>query len=147
MAALVTAEIVVGACLFAALATLTYIFVRRRLLARSGDLMLCALRIGSGERWRAGLLRFDDVSIAWLPLLGMTLRPSHCWERQGLDLGGFAQLGPGDALDSGSVRAVLRGVPIGRGPVEVELALGQQPYTALRAWVEATPPERRPVDW
>ena len=64
MAALVTAEIVVGACLFAALATLTHIFVRRRLLARSGDLMLCALRIGSGERWRAGLLRFDDVSIA-----------------------------------------------------------------------------------
>ena len=56
MAALVTAEIVVGACLFAALATLTHIFVRRRLLARSGDLMLCALRIGSGERWRAGLL-------------------------------------------------------------------------------------------
>lgn len=147
MSVLVTAEVVVGACLLAAIAALTFIFVRRRLLARGGDLMLCALRLSAQARWRAGLLRFDDDGIAWLPLLGFTLRPAYCWERQGLELGGFAQMGPGDAFDAGSVHAVLEGVPLGRGPRRAELALGQDPYTALRAWVEATPPERRPVDW
>ena len=147
MDVLVTAELVAGACLLAALIFLTSVFVRRRLLARGGDLMLCALRPEPQVRWKAGLLRFDDHSIAWLPLLGMTLRPTYCWDRQGLDLGSFAELGPGEAADAGSVRAVLRGTPLGKGTSQVELALGPDPYTALRAWVEATPPERRPVDW
>ncbi len=147
MGVLITAEIVVGACLLAAVLALAVIFVRRRLLARGGDLMLCALRTPPHARWRAGLVRFDDVSIAWLPLLGLSLRPTYCWDRQGLELGGFEHLSPQDALDVGSVRAVLEGHPIGAGPRRVELALAQDPYTALRAWVEATPPERRPVDW
>lgn len=147
MTVLVTAEIVVGACLFAAIAALAFIFARRRWLSRGGDLILCALRPDVPERWRSGLLRFDETSIAWLPLLSASLRPTYCWERYGLDLGNFAELEPGEALGVGSVRAVLRGVPIGRGPDRAEIALGQEPYTALRAWVEATPPGRRPVDW
>jgi hypothetical protein len=144
---LVTAEIVAGACLAAALLALAFIFARRRLLARGGDLMLCDLRPAATAHWRAGLLRFDDASIAWIPLLGVTLRPAYCWDRQGLDLGSLAELAPGQRLEAGTVHAFLEGTPVSRGPRRVELALGSDPYTALRAWLEATPPERRPVDW
>lgn len=147
MSVLITAEIVISACLIVAVLALAFIFARRRLLARGGDVMLCSLRLPAQNRWAAGLLRFDDDSISWLPLLGASLRPRYSWHRQGLDLGSYVKVGPGQALDAGSVHAVLEGVPHARGPRRVEIALDQDPYTALRAWVEATPPERRPVDW
>lgn len=147
MEVLIAAEVVVGTCLAVALLILAFVFVRRRLLARGGDLMLCALRPEAQARWTAGLLRCEDVLVAWFPLLGFRLRPDYCWDRQGLDLTGMTGVGPNEPLDAGSVRAVLTGTPIGRGPARVELALAQDPYTALRAWIEATPPERRPVDW
>lgn len=145
---LIAAEIVVGACLAAALLVLLYIFLRRRVIARGGDLTLCALRREPQARWKVGLLRCDDDYLCWVPLLGFSPRATHCWPRGGIELGGFAELPPGEMLDPGSVRVVLQGrAHGGKGPDQVELALGQDPYTALRAWVEATPPGRRPVDW
>lgn len=146
-AVLITAEIVVGACLIAALAFLVFVFVRRRLLAHGGDLMYCALRRDAAPRWRSGLLRFDDTSLAWLPLLGLTLRPTYCWTRRGLELGSLSPLDPGESYDPTAVRTELVGDPHRGDVARAELALGRDTYTALRAWVEAGPPGRRPVDW
>ncbi|WP_162872763.1 DUF2550 family protein [Austwickia chelonae] len=150
MDALVAAEIVVGVCLGAVILLLLFVAVRRSVLARGGDLLLCGLRTDPQARWKAGLLRFDGLSLAWLPLLGVSLWPEHCWQRTGLDIGGFEELPPGDGLDANSVRTVLRGQPLsspGGDSETVELSMGRDTYTALRSWVEASPPRHRPVEW
>ncbi len=147
---LITIEIVVGACAVLALAFLVVLFVRRRVLARGGDLIMCALRRDERVRWKPGLLRFDDSSLAWFPLFGIRLRPRHCWDRAGLELANGQRidvLASRQADDGQSVLARLRGRERGKGVGTVELALADAPYTALRSWVEASPPGRQPVEW
>lgn len=147
---LIAIEIVVGACAALALALLVVLFVRRRVLARGGDLIMCALRRSERARWKPGLLRFDDSSLAWFPLFGVRLRPRYCWDRAGLELanGRRVDLFPSRVGDDGaSVLAQLQGRERGKGVSAVELALADAPYTALRSWVEASPPGRQPVEW
>ncbi|MBW3084571.1 hypothetical protein KEM60_00759 [Austwickia sp. TVS 96-490-7B] len=147
MEVLNTAEVVVGACLAVAVLTLIFIAVRRRLLARGGDLLLCSVRTDDKPRWRAGLLRFDDTRLSWMPLLGIWLSATYAWDREGLELGGIRQLEADQSLDPTAVRTALSGRAHGSTPTEAELGLGQESYTALRSWVEAGPPRRLPVDW
>ena len=147
---LITVEIVVGTCAILALAFLVVLFVRRRVLARGSDLIMCAVRRDERGRWKPGLLRFDDSSLAWFPLFGIRLRPRHRWDRAGLELtnGRRVDTAPTRGGDEGqTVLAQLHGRERGRGEGSIELALADAPYTALRSWVEASPPGHQPVEW
>lgn len=147
---LVTAEIVIGACAALAIAFLFVVFARRRILARGGNLVMCALQRDEHSRWKPGLLRFDDAHLAWFPLFGVSLRPRHCWERTGLELGNgnpVRAAQPRAAEEAQIVRARLSGTERRKGRGSVELGLAHAPYTALRSWVEASSPGHQPMEW
>jgi len=94
MSPVVSAEIVAGALILLALFALTYIFVRRRLLASGAPLMLCALQPHGRSQYRLGLLRFSGSSLDWFTLIGPSPRPARTWEPATSTM---AAMGPGVA--------------------------------------------------
>jgi Protein of unknown function (DUF2550) len=134
MSPLVTAEVVAGMLVLLALATLTFIFIRRRLLASQSSLMLCALRQHS-PNYRLGLLRIAGPRLEWFSLVGPSMRPRRTWDRGRLQL---------DA--PGAPHEVLAGLPDGvevtchYGANTFQLALAPTAYTAIRSWLESAPP-------
>jgi Protein of unknown function (DUF2550) len=135
-----TSELLVGGCLFTVAFVLGAIFVRRRLIAHGKPLTVCALRESGDGPWRFGLVRYRATGLEWFTLAGISLRPAKRWERSVL------QFGSGRPLETGEKPEIL--IP---GAMKVdcnyraerfELALAQAPYTALRSWLEASPPGR-----
>jgi hypothetical protein len=135
-----TSEVIVGGCLFIAVIVLGAIFIRRRLIARGKPLIVCAVRETGADRWRLGLVRYGPTGLEWFKLAGISLRPARAWERTEL------QFGAGRLLEAGERPEVLIA-----GAVKVdctyrdarfEIALAQAQYTALRSWLEASPPGR-----
>ena len=135
-----TSELLVGGCLFTVAFVLGTIFVRRRLIARGKPLTVCALRESGDGPWRFGLARYGATGLEWFTLAGISLRPAKRWDRTVL------QFGAGRPLETGDKPEVL--IP---GAMKVdcryraerfELALAPAPYTALRSWLEASPPGR-----
>ena len=131
-------ELLVAGCLLMVVLVLGAIFVRRRLIARGKPLTVCALREPGDGRWRFGLVRYGATGLEWFTLTGISLRPARRWERTLLDFG------PGHPLETGQKPETL--IP---GAMKVdctyreasfEIALAQAPYTALRSWLEASPP-------
>lgn len=98
--------------------------------------MPVAYRASSTEgAWRRGMLRFTEDRLALRGPGGLSAGP---WLRGDLDLG-VASAVTGDD-ESAIGRAGLIGVPVAYGTSSFDLALDEQHYTALRAWVEAVPP-------
>ena len=135
-----TSEVLVGACLFVIVVVLGSVFARRRLIARGKPLTVCALRESVDGPWRFGLVRYGATGLEWFTLAGISLRPAKRWERSVL------RFGSGRPLETGEKPEIL--IP---GAMKVdcnyraerfELALAQAPYTALRSWLEASPPGR-----
>jgi len=137
---LLTSELLVGGVLFIVLAVLGAVFVRRRLIARGMPLTVCALREPSDQRWRFGLARYDMTGLEWYTLAGLSLRPARQWERGLLDIGAGHPLDPGERPEI-LIPAGMR-VECRYRQTRFELALAQAPYTALRSWLEASPPGR-----
>jgi Protein of unknown function (DUF2550) len=137
---LLTSEFLVGGCLFIVVAALGAVFVRRRLIARGEPLTVCALREPGDRRWRFGLARYGLTGLEWFTLLGLSLRPARQWERTLLDIGGGHPLEPGERPEI-LIPAAIR-VACSYHDVPFELALARAPYTALRSWLEASPPGR-----
>jgi len=135
-----TSELLVGGCLFTIAFVLGAIFVRRRVIARGKPLTVCALRESSDGRWRFGLVRYGATGLEWFTLLGASLRPARRWDR------GLLQFGAGRPLESGERPEVLipgaMRVDCTYREARFEIALAQGPYTALRSWLEASPPGR-----
>jgi Protein of unknown function (DUF2550) len=135
-----TSEWLVGGCLFIVVAVLGAVFARRRLIARGKPLTVCALRESGDRRWRFGLLRYGTSGLEWFKLAGLSVRPARRWERTLLDIAA------GQPLESGEqpeimIPAAIR-LDCGYRETRFELALARAPYTALRSWVEASPPGR-----
>ncbi len=99
--------------------------------------MPTAYRRGSAD-WRRGMLRFTEDRLAVRGPGGLSDGP---WLRGELDLGVATGLAAEDARSLG--RQDLIQVPVRYGTATFELALDEQHYTALRAWVEAVPPGYR----
>lgn len=98
--------------------------------------MPVAYRGSSSEgAWRRGTLRFTDDRLALRGPGGLSGGP---WVRGNLDLGVAGTIDRETARQIG--RAGLIEVPVSYGTSSFELALDEQHYTALRAWVEAVPP-------
>lgn len=135
MSALVSAEVVAGALIVLAIATLTYIFVRRRLLSSGAPLMLCALQPHGRSQYRLGLLRFSGSTLEWFTLVGPSPRAARTWQRPLLELGPPEV--PRVAI-SGLPEAVT--VDCHYGSDTFALALAPAAYTAMRSWLESSPP-------
>lgn len=89
----------------------------------------------AGAPWRRGTLRFDEDRLTIKGPGGLAGGP---WQRGNLDLGIAASAGEEDSAQIG--RAGLITVPVTYGSSSFDLALDEEHYTALRAWVEAVPP-------
>ena len=137
---LLTGELLVGGCLLLAVLVLSAVFVRRRLIARGEPLTVCALREPGDRRWRFGLARYGTTGLEWFTLAGFSLRPARAWERTLLDIGGGQPLEAGERPEI-LIPAAMR-VDCCYREMRFEIALARAPYTALRSWLEASPPGR-----
>ncbi|NYG06028.1 hypothetical protein BJ986_000515 [Phycicoccus badiiscoriae] len=135
MSPVVSAEVVAGALILFALLALTYIFVRRRLLASGAPLMLCAIQPQGRDQYRLGLLRFCGGTLEWFTLIGPSPRSARTWDRTRLELG--PPTTPATAVP-GLPDAVA--VDCHYGTDLFSLALAPSAYTAVRSWVESSPP-------
>jgi hypothetical protein len=135
MSLLISAEIVAAVLIVLALTALLYIFVRRRLLSSGAPLMLCALQPHGRSGYRLGLLRYSGSTLEWFTLVGPSPRPARTWERPRLELGPPRQP---HAPISGLPEAVT--VACRHGEDEFEIALAPAAYTAMRSWLESSPP-------
>lgn len=135
-----TSELLVGGCLFIVVFVLGAIFIRRRVIARGKPLTVCALRESGDGPWRLGLVRYGTTGLEWFTLTGISLRPARRWERS------LLQFGAGRPLETGERPEVLIAgaikVDCTYRDARFEIALAQAPYTALRSWLEASPPGR-----
>ncbi|MGI5269579.1 DUF2550 domain-containing protein [Nonomuraea sp. CA-218870] len=97
------------------------------LVARRGNVP-CRLKAGDGG-WRAGVARYADGELHWIPLWDVRLRPRHAIARRGLVVSGRRELDNGlYAVDcSGSTR-------------DVSLAMSADALTGFLAWLESAPP-------
>jgi hypothetical protein len=135
MSLVISAEVVAGTLILCALLALTFIFVRRRVLASGTPLMLCALQPHGRTNYRLGLLRFAGSTLEWFTLVGPSMRPARSWERPRLEL---------EAPQSTS--EVVAGLPEAvtvrchYGTDTFQLALAPAAYTAMRSWLESSPP-------
>ena len=103
--------------------------------------MPAAFRDPSTSGWCRGTLRAVGDRLTLKGPGGLAAGP---WLRGALDLGIAAPLGEDAARVLG--REGLIQVPVRYGTSSFDLALDEQHYTALRAWVEAAPPVGNRVD-
>ena len=135
MSPIVSAEIIAGTLVLLALVTLAFIYARRRRLAAAAPLMLCALRGHGQNQFRLGLLRFRGSTLEWFTLIGPSLRPHRSWERPRLELEAPAAMtqpvaGIPDAVE----------VDCHYGTDMFAMAMAPTAYTAMRSWLESSPP-------
>ncbi len=85
---MVVAELVLAVVLVLVVGVLTFVWVRRRLIAGDGrPVMLCALRDSGSSRWRLGLARLGAQRFEWFSIVGPSMRPEVSWLRGQVDLG------------------------------------------------------------
>ncbi|CCH76229.1 putative secreted protein [Nostocoides japonicum T1-X7] len=135
MLILTSAEVAVAVALAAVVIVFCFVYLRRRRIASGGPLMVCAFRTPAEPRWRLGLLRLSGDQLDWFSVVGPSMRPALSWPRDELDLSAPAP-----------VEEVIPGLP---DPVHVsgtaagaalDLAMPPSASTALRAWLESSPP-------
>lgn len=135
MTPLLTAELVLAVVVGAVLLSLLYVWLRRRWISGGKPLMLCAVSTGR-HRWRLGLARIAGDNLDWFSVVGPSLNPEHSWMRHELDLGAPKPLAdpvPGLPVDAVSVSGISANS-------DYQLAMSPAAYTALRAWLESSPP-------
>ena len=135
MSALISLEVVVGVLAAFLVLALVFIFVRRRLLGAGAPLMLCALQAHGRGQFRLGLLRLAGSTLEWFTVTGPSLRPSRSWQRARLELEAPAR---SQAAIAGLPEAIE--VRCHYGTDSFALALAPAAYTAMRSWLESSPP-------
>ncbi|HYN29669.1 MAG TPA: DUF2550 family protein [Dermatophilaceae bacterium] len=136
MSALVAAEVVLASLLLLVLLVLAFVWLRRRIIADGGPLLMCALCTQAEPRWRLGLVRLTDDTLEWFSVVGPSVRPAYSWSRHHLDLASPEPLGdpiPGLPTDAVTVSGHC-------GPLPCGLALSPAASTTVRAWLESSPP-------
>jgi len=135
MSLLISAEILAGVLVLVLLLTLLYIFVRRRLLSSGAPLMLCALQPHGRSQYRLGLLRYCGSTLEWFTLVGPSPRPARTWERPRLELGP-------PRTPAGPIAGLPEAVTVAcrHGTDQFDIALAPAAYTAMRSWLESSPP-------
>ena len=136
MTPLDVAQAVLALTVLLAVVALTFVWARRRFISGDGrPVMLCARRDRPMARWRLGLARLGSDRFEWFSVVGPSLRPEVSWARGELDLGIPVPLRdpiPG-LVDPVAVKARA-------GARACEFAFVPAAYTAVRAWLESSPP-------
>lgn len=124
---------VLGGLLLLGLVVLAYRLVEQRNASTMS--MPAAYRAEGQTQWRRCTLRFMSGRLVLRGPGGLTGGP---WQRGNLDLG------VSTPLDAAAERSLDRAdqiqVPVTYHDARFELALAEDHYTALRAWIEAVPP-------
>jgi hypothetical protein len=108
----------------------------RRFISGDGrPVMLCARRPSAGARWRLGLARLSSDRFEWFSIVGPSLRPEVSWGRGELDFGAAVALT--DPIPGLADPVAVQGRA---GAASSEFAFVPAAYTAVRAWLESSPP-------
>ncbi|MGL5865330.1 MAG: DUF2550 family protein [Dermatophilaceae bacterium] len=137
MSLVVVAELALAALVLVVVAALVTVWVRRRYIGNdSQPVVLCARRKVHTIRWRLGLARLGVDQFEWFSIVGPSWCPELTWPR------GLVEL---DAP-----RPVTDPIPGLADPVAVvartttgdhcDLAFTPAAYTAVRSWLESSPP-------
>ncbi len=131
---------IIGIGVFAMLAALLAIFVRREAISRGGGTIDMNMRLSTfaPERgWAPGLARFTNDELRWYRLFSLAVRPRRVLSRHGLIVEsrrpptGAERL----AMPPGWVVVHCRGA----GPA-VDVALAETALMGFRSWLESAPP-------
>jgi hypothetical protein len=128
------------ALLLLAAAVFAAVWIRRRLLQRSGGTVELSLRLKPGSRgrgWVLGIGRFVGDDLQWHRVFSLATRPRRTLSRSDLEV--VRRREP----ERSETYALLKGAVVmecrsSKGPVE----LGMEPsaVTGFLAWLEARPP-------
>ncbi|MCE0485568.1 DUF2550 family protein [Ornithinimicrobium sediminis] len=99
----------------------------------------CGYRAAEDDPWAVGVLHYEGDLLVHRRPGGLSMTTQHRWARVGLDLG-FADQVDGRDVSDRLPDVPLMAVPCRYGATSFWLALTEEHYTALRAWVEAAPP-------
>ncbi len=122
------------------------LFIRRRLLARSGGTFECSVRLqrpsqsnaaAAARGWTLGLGRYRDTTIEWFRIFSFSPHPKYVFDRSLTVVGRRRPAGAeAFALYGGHIVVAVElqsGQP-------VEFAMSEGALTGFMAWVEAAPP-------
>jgi Protein of unknown function (DUF2550) len=136
MTPLVVTELVLALVVIVVIGALTFVWVRRRFISGDGrPVMLCARRESNLARWRLGLARLSSDRFEWFSIVGPSLRPEVSWGRGQLDFGSAVPLT--DPIPGLADPVAVQGRA---GSQTCEFAFVPAAYTAVRAWLESSPP-------
>ena len=136
MTPFVVAELVLALVVLFVVGALTFVWARRRFISGDGrPVMLCARREGVTDRWRLGLARLSSDRFEWFSIVGPSLRPEVSWVRGELDFGSAVPLA--DPIPGLADPVAVEGRA---GAETCEFAFVPAAYTAVRAWLESSPP-------
>jgi hypothetical protein len=122
------------------------LFVRRRLLGRSGGTFECSVRMkppskqtaaASARGWTLGLGRYSGDSLEWFRVFSFSPRPKHVFDRSMTVLRRRTPQGA-EAFSLYSGHRVIE-IRLASGK-QVELAMSEAALTGFLAWTEAAPP-------
>ncbi len=136
MDALTASELVVALVVIVVVGALTFVWGRRRYISGDGrPVMLCALRNEGEARWRLGLARLGAERFEWFSIVGPSLRPEVSWLRGEVQLG--SPRPTSDVIPGLAEPVSVTGTAAGRS---CAFAFAPPAYTAVRAWLESSPP-------
>ncbi|HET7475765.1 MAG TPA: DUF2550 domain-containing protein [Dermatophilaceae bacterium] len=135
---LATGELLLVILVLGLVTALVAIYVRRRTISKGQPLIVCAMRRTENPRWRYGLVRTGATSLQWFTLFGLSPRPRYTWDRSRLNIGSPLPLAAGSAPETLVPNGVM--VRCAYDDSAFDLAVSAAPYTALRSWLEASPP-------
>lgn len=132
----VASELVLGLVLTLLVGVLIFVWARRRVISGDGrPVMLCARRGRRPGAWRLGLARLGQSRFEWFSIIGPSFSPEVSWVRHDIELAVAEPLADPIPGLSEPVRVVGK-----CGPDTAEFAFAPAAYTALRAWLESSPP-------
>lgn len=122
------------------------LFVRRRLLSRSGATFECSLRtttsgratpIAASRGWTLGVGRYNGDNLEWFRVFSFSPRPKHVFKRSLHVLGRRSPQGA-EAFSLYAGHVVVQVQCDARR--RAELAMSEGALTGMLAWTEAAPP-------
>lgn len=123
-----------------------FLFLRRRLLSRSGATFECSVRMqppnkataaASARGWTLGLARYSDTHVEWFRIFSFWWRPKLTFARELTVLSRREPHGA-EAFSLYGGHVVVA-VQLDSGQ-KIELAMSQSALTGFMAWTEAAPP-------
>ncbi|MGL5859767.1 MAG: DUF2550 family protein [Phycicoccus sp.] len=137
MSLVVVAELILAALVLLVVTALVTVWARRRYIGNEGrPVVLCARRKVHTTRWRLGLARLGADHFEWFSIVGPSWRPELTWPRGLVELGAPRPLTDPIPGLSDPVAVVGRTTTGGH----CDFAFTPAAYTAVRSWLESSPP-------